>query len=181
MYPNRRLMLFAAGLALAVVTLGGCAALNSGAFLARGADLHHYRTYNWASTDELYTGDPRLDNNEFFLSQLKTAVEKQMAAKGFERVDQDTPAMTIHYHASVTQKLDVPAADQKYAECNGCGPFVYDAGSLVLDLVDARTDKLLWRGWAEGSIDGDVDRQARLDQTVDDAVAKIFALFPAGF
>jgi len=177
-----RFYAFFAAMAVALFTLGGCASLSSGSFLERGTDFKHYKTYNWSSADELYTGDPRLDNNELFLAKLKSAVEKQMTARGFERVDQDTPAMTIHYHASVTQKLDLGAADQQYAQSQNtneqAGPTLYDAGSVVLDFNDARTEKLLWRGWAEGSIDGDIDNQARLERTVDDAVAKIFARFP---
>jgi hypothetical protein len=36
---------------------------------------------------------------------------------------------------------------------------VYDAGTILIDLVDARTNKLVWRGWAEGGLDGVVDNQ----------------------
>jgi hypothetical protein len=31
---------------------------------------------------------------------------------------------------------------------------VYETGALLIDFVDARTDKLVWRGWAEDGVDG---------------------------
>ena len=57
---------------------------------------------------------------------------------------------------------------------------VYDAGTIVVDLVDARTHRLVWRGWAEGSIDGVVDDQAWMEKRVDEAVARIMARLPRG-
>lgn len=35
-----------------------------------------------------------------------------------------------------------------------------DAGTLTLDLVDARTGRLVWRGWAERSIEGVLDNRS---------------------
>ena len=61
-----------------------------------------------------------------------------------------------------------------------CGPYVYDAGTLLLDLVDRRTNAVVWRGWAEGSLDAAIDEQDRLERNVDDAVAKILARLPRG-
>jgi hypothetical protein len=47
--------------------------------------------------------------------------------------------------------------------------------------VDARTLKVIWRGWAQDSIQGIIDDQARLERQVDKAVTRIFERFPAGF
>ena len=182
MYSPQRLGYLAAGI-IAALALGACATVNVGSFSAKGVDFKQYRTYDWAPTDQLETGDPRLDNNPFFLDQLQGQVERRLAAKGYEKATSGTPALILHYHASVTQRLDLGNVDPKYydpnkKECNGCGPFIYDEGSLVIDFVDAKTDKLVWRGWAEGSIDGVVDRQDRMDETIDQAVARIFAKLP---
>jgi hypothetical protein len=148
----------------------------------RGIDIRQFHTYEWALSDELSTGDPRLDNNPFFIERLRAAVEEGLAARGFEKASAGQPALTIHYHASVTQRLDLSNADPKYlpADCSPCGPFLYEDGSLVLDFVDARTDKLVWRGWAEGGIDGLVERQDRMEETIDRAVARILERFPGG-
>ena len=61
------------------------------AFVEGGADMSGYRTYSWASDDRLLTHDPRLDNNPFFLARLRADVDRQLAARGFEKSATGTP------------------------------------------------------------------------------------------
>jgi hypothetical protein len=177
MYRLRRLGWFVAG-AFAALTLGGCAPVKVNSFVERGADFKRYRTYNWAPDDQLSTGDPRLDNNTFFLERLQADVEKQLASRGFEKATAGTPDLQLHYHARVRQRLDMNGADQTYGRCEGCVPYVYDAGTLLLDFVDTRSNTLVWRGWAEGSLAGAIDNQAWMEETLDDAVARILTTLP---
>ena len=186
MYSTRRMTQLGI-IAIAALALGACAPMTVNSITARGVDMKQLRTYAWAPDDRLETGDPRLDNNPFFLDRLQGDVEKHLAAKGLEKVDNGTAALTLHYHASVNQKLDLNnmeteyTANQQYTnDDSNHGPLVYDEGSLVLDIVDARTQKLVWRGWAEGSIDGVIGRQDRMEEIVDRAVARIFEKFPGG-
>ena len=88
--------------------------------------------------------------------------------------------MLIHVHASMAQEINVDEIDRRYGYCPPaqCRPFVYDAGTLLLDFVDAHTNRLVWRGWAESSMDGVVDNQAWMEHRVDDAVTRILARFP---
>ena len=54
----------------------------------------------------------------------------------------------------------------------------YTQGTLNIDVVDAKTDKLVWEGMVSGRI---TDREIRnLEQTIDEAVAAIMADFPIG-
>jgi len=70
-------------------------------------------------------------------------------------------------------------SDRQYETCTTCGlPNVYDVGSIVLDLVDPKTNKLIWRGWATGSMDGAIDNQAFMEQRIDDAVARVVSTLP---
>jgi hypothetical protein len=55
---------------------------------------------------------------------------------------------------------------------------VYDAGTLLIDLVDARTNRLVWRGWAEGSVDGVIDNQEWMEARIDEAVTRILERLP---
>jgi hypothetical protein len=125
------------------------------------------RTYTRGPADTQATGDPRLDNNRFFHERIQTDVENGLNARGFEKTTAGSPDVLIHYHASVTQTFNANGADQPYVTCDDCEPYVYDAGTIVVDLVDARTRRLVWRGWAEGaltapsmtSVDGKADRR----------------------
>jgi hypothetical protein len=157
--------------------IGGCALRRVDSYLARHADLAGYRTYAWAPLDRSATGDVRLDNNEMFQERVRAAVEHELAARGFEKTEA-APHLLVHYHASVEQRIDLTEIEP-WTSCRDCKPFIYDAGTLVIDLVDRRTNDLLWRGWAEAAIDRLVDHQEWLERHVDQTVAKIFERLPA--
>jgi len=156
------------------------ASMNISSFVERGTDVRQYRTYSWGPADLQATGDPRLDNNEFFQERIRAAIEQQLDGRGFEKTAADASDLLIHYHANVEQLVNANGLDEPYASCEDCEPYVYDAGTIVVDLVDARTHRLVWRGWAEGSIDGVVDDQAWMEKRVDEAVARIMARLPRG-
>jgi hypothetical protein len=168
-------------MAIASIWLGaGCATMNVNSYAERQTNLRQYRTYNWGPPDTWSTGDPRLDNNRFFDERVRARVEEQLARRGFEKTASDQPDLLVHYHASVSQEIDIRQLDTSisYYADRDCEPFVHDKGTLFVDLVERRTDKLIWRGWAEGSVDGVVDNQTWMESRIDEAVEKIFARLP---
>ena len=180
MYSPSQLVRFAT-VALSALALTGCAPLRVNSYLERGTDFSRYRTYNWGPPDSWTTGDPRLDNNPFFQERVRAEVDRQLARRGFEKAAPlDKPDLRLHYHASFTQRIDIKGIDEKdgYCENHDCQPYVYEAGTLLLDFVDTRTNRVVWRGWAEGSVDGVIDNQQWLEQRVDEAVRQILARLP---
>jgi len=178
----RTLTALAAAVALAATA--ACATMSVSSHVERGVNFAEFTTYEWGPPDNLPVGDPRLDNNPFFNDYLQGAVEKQMAAKGFTRAAAGRPAdLLVHYHASVNQRLDVYRADNEAGYCYGdCQPQVVDfeQGTLVIDIVDVKTKKVIWRGWAQDTMTGVIDNQARLQKQVDEGVTKMFMLLPRG-
>ena len=90
--------------------------------------------------------------------------------------------MRIHYHASINQRFDV-REESNSANCDHddvCPARVieYEAGTLVVDIVDQRTDRLIWRGWAQGSVEGVLDNKGRLRHKIDEGVTQMFARLP---
>ena len=167
-----------AALALCALALSGCAVKSVHSYLEPGADLNRYRGYAWGPADRSGTGDPRLDNNEIFQQRIQDAVERQLTTRGFEKNTSGSPELLVHYHTSVEQRIDLRDKEPS-TPCPDCKPFIYDAGTLVIDLVDARTNNLLWRGWSESNVDGVVDNQRWLEERVDETVADIFRRFPS--
>jgi hypothetical protein len=90
--------------------------------------------------------------------------------------------LRVHYHASITRRLDVRAADSEYGSCTGddCLGEVteFEAGTLVLDLVDVRTNRVIWRGWAQDSVEGVLDNPDRMEAQINQAVARIMEQLP---
>lgn len=168
-------------LALAVL-LGvvACAPMQVHTYVPPGTSLRNHHTYAWAPAGAFNTGDPRLDNNTLFIEHLRGAVEQQLARKGWAPVPAGEADLVIHFHARVDQRLDLTdvtgsgtANEQSPRE-----PRIYDAGTLLLDFVDARSNALVWRGWAEGGIEGVIDNQAWMNEKIDAAVVRILATFP---
>lgn len=165
---------------LPMVALAGCASMNVDFYSAQGFEPQRYRTYAWGERDNFSTGDPRLDNNEVFDRLVRADVDRMLASKGFIKVTTGEPDLLVHYHANVTQEVRVREIDVQYGGCEDfdCRPEVYEEGTLFIDLVDPATNRLVWRGWAEGSVDGVIDNQALLERQVADAVAKIAEKLP---
>jgi hypothetical protein len=159
-------------------SLAACASVTTRSYVAPGAPSVPSRTFNWAPADTWSTGDPRLDNNRFFQERVQAAVEQQLAARGYTKAV--SPALIVHYHASVTQDIYVAERIGDAGEDNS-KPEMYERGTLVIDLVDAGTARLVWRGWAEGSIDGAINNQALMERRIDDAVARITKELPEAF
>jgi hypothetical protein len=158
----------------------GCATMNVSSHAERGVDFASYGTFDWGPADALPTGDPRLDNNPFFHDYLQGMVEKEMAVKGYRRVANGTPDLLLHYHANVSQRFEVHGAPDSNCTGPDCEPRVieYEQGTLVLDIIDARTNKMVWRGWAQDSMSGVIDNQDRLEDQVKKAITRIMARFP---
>jgi hypothetical protein len=167
-----------AGVTAVVAGFAGCAPIRVNSYAERAVDFSNYRTYAWSPAAHGPTGDPRLDDNRFFHERVRADVEKGLAGRGYEQATTGEPDLIVHYHASVTQEIDVAVVDAPYCEMNDCRPYVYEAGTLLLDLVDARTTRLVWRGWAEGSIEGAIDDQRYLEERIDDAVTRILVQLP---
>ena len=167
--------------ALLGLALSSCAPVRINSYVQRGVDFEQYRTYAWGPADALSTGDPRVDSNRFFSERVEKAVDQQLVSRGLEKRESGAADVLIHMHARFDQRIESDAIDREYARCDvsDCRPFVYDAGTLLLDFIDTRTNQLAWRGWAEGGFDGAIDNQDWMEARIDDAVAKILARLPS--
>lgn len=177
----RRLLFLAAGAMLAQSAMA-CATISVGSHVAPGLDFAHYRTFDWGPPDTLPSGDPRLDQDPFFQDNMLGAVEKGLTAKGLEHDWSGHPDLLIHYHANIAHRIDVNRVDRENGYCydQACDARVteYEAGTLILDLVDARTNRVIWRGWAQDSLEGVLGNRDRLAATIKSAVAGMLARLP---
>ncbi len=169
-------------LVAASVLVSGCATMNVGAYVDRYADFTGYRTYDWSAPDALPTGDPRLDNNVIFMDYFQGAVYKELAARGYEPAI-DAPAdLVVHYHSSVRQRVDVAILEQNAFNCADpdCRTEFsdFDEATLVLDFMDARTQTLVWHGWAQTPLNGILESQDALQRIVVEAVTRMLKELP---
>ena len=178
---KRRVMRALGAIVLAIVGGSCAAAMTVSSYENPAIDRSAYRTFDWGPADALPTGDPRLDRDPFFKDQVQGAVEKQLAARGLALTASGRPDLLIHYHAHVTRRIDVNRVDQTYGYCAGgeCPETMeYEAGTLVLDVIDARTNRLIWRGWSQRTVDDVLNDRDRMARVINEAVKKMLQQFP---
>ena len=75
--------------------------------------------------------------------------------------------------------------DRRYGHCLGddCQSDVttYEAGTLVLDIVDSRTNRVIWRGWAQDTVEGVLDNGDEMARQINTAVTRMLARLPPRF
>jgi hypothetical protein len=177
---------------LIFAALAGCAAVMSvGSDFDQDTDFSGYRTFAWEMTEPVSTGDPRLDDNPFFDSRVRAAVEKELAGKDIEPAAGGNPDLLMHYHMFVEhrERLDIYRLDKEIDEPHGYSIFEkpvemrvnpYDEGTLLIDAADAGTRHIIWRGWAKLDVTDVLDSRKQLDKRIQEAVARIIKRFPTG-
>lgn len=143
-------------------------------------DLWTYKTFDWSQKADIEKGNNPLYYNELNDKRIKTAVSEELVNRGFA-ASTDNPDLMIHYHIIVDDQSMV--INEPYGHY---GPYwthmhtsvyAYREGTLIIDLMDQKTNNLIWRGWAESAIEGMYDRE-RVDHLIKASVEKIFRKFP---
>lgn len=170
------------GAAVPLVLASACASISVGADHEAGVRFDQYRTFGWEAQDALPVGDPRLDNNPFFDSRVRGAVELELAAKGLRLVTA-SPDLLIHYHASVQQRVDVIKRDESrgyvtpdYGQQSTVVEF--EEGTILLDIADPKSKKILWRGWAQTDVGGLMDRPRDMQKRINESMHRMIKDFP---
>jgi hypothetical protein len=124
-------------------------------------------------------------------ARIKAAARRQMESRGYV-YDEKSPDLWVNLNAYMQEKTDVvntPEVDYDYYYSYRARRYVavpywrdrtqvyrYTEGTLNVDLVDARGNKLVWEGIAVGRVARakPEERAARIDA----AIAEIFARYP---
>lgn len=176
-FVTRRLLVLVLAMALSAAA---CATMEVNSYVGPGGLVAPPRTYDWGFDEVQPTGDPRLDNNEFFEQRVRSAIDAQLARRGWRKTA-DAPSVLVHFHVSATEDLMFVGADTAAGPCTDCKAEIYDSGTLLVDIVSGRDERLVWRGWARDNVSGLVDNQKWLDAKVDQTVSRIFTKWPSSF
>ena len=150
------------------------------------ADFSRYKTYNFESR----LGTDRDDGAQSLVSTyLRRAAAREMEARGYQL--SDNPDLAVNFFVNTEEKIrsrSVPTSGGYYGYRGGYydpwGGYAgyetridqFTEGTVNFDLVDTRTDQLVW----EGAITGKITKEVRENlQAVCDAVAQeIFLSYP---
>jgi hypothetical protein len=177
------------------IFLAGCASIKVASDYDPSANFSGLETYDWVSSTQPKTGDARLDS-DILNSRIRQAVENQLGIKGYQKATDGTPDFLIAYMTSIEQKLDVSTFHYGYGYPSGYsfrrgfgGPAYtsipssetyvdqYDEGTLLLDIVNPQTKKLIWRGTAVDTVQKN-DSPEKREERINKAVADMLQKFP---
>jgi Domain of unknown function (DUF4136) len=140
------------------------------------ANFSQYKTYSWQA---IKPGDSLWD------ARIKSAVDAQLAAKGWTQVDSGGDVSIVAIKTTQTQRTlqtfyDGFGGGWRWRGFGGMGQSTtteqdYKEGTLVVDLYDAKTKQLIWRGSAQDTLS---DKAEKNEKNLDKGVAKMFKKFP---
>lgn len=140
-----------------------------------------YKTYDWLDIKaiESKNNDPRY-YNELTDKRIKNAVNKEMETKGFALAPVKGQ-LELHYHIIVEDKTSVSTEPvgfiySPYFERKRTNLYQYREGTLIIDIMDVKTNQLVWRGWGTDVISAKTLKKP--EEAINEAVNAIFKKFP---
>jgi hypothetical protein len=169
--------------------LSGCAAVNVQYDYDPEADFTTIRTYAWRNSSQQ---DDALEANPLLKKRVERSVDNHLENKGFNKISDDIPDFYVIAHAGMQEKMrvtntEVPMGyypDYRYNSWRGgiyyqnrVDVHYYTEGTLIIDIVAAGKDELIWRGMGTGVV-RQYDSPEDMQQSVDQYVNEILAGFP---
>jgi len=137
---------------------------------ATGINFSNYKTFAWAGTGDTKKTD-RADN-DIIDNNIKNSVSQELVKKGWSETD-NNPDVLLDYTIAVKHGIkheSTPVYSYPYTQYLYGRRRVYSLwypstligvrsenvpfkeGELSVNMVDAKTNKLIWQGWAQGEI-----------------------------
>lgn len=177
-------------LAASALVMASCATLKVTSDYDHSKDFTHMKTF---SMHKNTVNSPTVsDLNQ---DRILVAVRNAFVAKGYTEV-QTGADFLVNVNTVIKDKQAVSANTDFYGYGGFYRPYgywggglgmgsatttfnvdEYQNGSLIIDVIDAHTQKLFWEGVGNSDIDSDFSKN--VDKTIADAVNKILASFPA--
>ena len=173
-------------LPLALATLAGCACFTVSHDYDTHANYASYKTYDWYAAGRRAQGKAEGVENPIMDRRVRAAVERELAAKGFQMKKEGDPDFLVTYYPAYRNGTSYTTTTlggwggRRWGY--GVGTQFTEArpfreGTIVLEIVDAKSNQLVWRSAAEGALTGLADPEDAEAQ-VTDAVRKMLARFP---
>jgi hypothetical protein len=144
----------------------------------RGADFSQYKTYSWM---KVQTPD------QLWVDRIKSAVNSALAAKGWTEVPSGGNVSLVAIESTQNRQTLNTFYDNfgggwgwRRGFGGGFGTSTttedtYKVGTLIVDMFDTNTKKLVWRGAASDTLSDKSDKNIK---NLDKGVEKMFQHFP---
>ncbi len=172
----------------------GCSSLSVNTDFDPGNDFSQYKTYMWYGGE--MPADDALSANPLVKKRVASSVDNALAAKGYAVGTAEDMDFIVIIHGGVQQKTQVTQSygysgygyggygyGGYHGGWGGYGGstqiYQYDEASLVIDIIDAEKEELVWRGTATDVLADNPSREKQ-QANIDKAVSRVMADFPPG-
>jgi Domain of unknown function (DUF4136) len=140
----------------------------------RSADFNQYETYSWQKVQT---------QNPLWVDRIKVAVNSALEAKGWTQVESGGDVSIVAMEMTQSHQTLNTYYDNFGGGWGWRGGFgdatttesTYKVGTLVVDLFDSNTKKLIWRGSASDTLSDKSDKNIK---NLNKGVEKLFDRFP---
>jgi hypothetical protein len=181
-------------LGLILLLASACASPKIGYDYDPGANFSSYHKYEWMQGKQEKTGDRRVDNSQLDI-RIRTTIGAQLHMKGYTAAN-ERPDFYVAYYVRLSD-MAPDVTSQYLSEGMAGGAFIHSidtrsssnantegndapsslAGTLLIDIIDAASNKLVWRGTAAGAVDPGLTSQQR-DERIRTTVRSVLSNFP---
>ena len=176
------------GLALGLVLAGAVSASAQDVRynFDKQANFANFKTYKWVAIKGAEKPNDMVD------SQIKKAVEAQLATKGLTATNADTADLYIGYQVAVSTEKQYTSFDTGWGYGPGFGGGWYGGGGMstttgttstiyigqiAVDIYSTATKTLVWRGNASKTIDTKA-KPEKQEKNLAKAMTKLFKNYP---
>jgi len=185
---------FGPALVLALVACSVTYAQDVRTYYMPGTDFSKYHTYAWV--DEVQ-GVPAVGGHpdQILDTQVKQAVDSQMAAKGLTKVvDDGKPDLLLGYQLAIDREKQINGFGNGWGGFGGWGGWgpsggglesfsattsTINIGTFVLGMYDPVAKKLIWIGAAQHTLDPS-KKQEKNQERLNKGAQKLLKDFPSG-
>jgi hypothetical protein len=156
-----------------------------------GTDFSKYHTYAWVGEVQ---GVPAVggQTDQILDTQVKQAIDSQMAAKGFTKVEDGGKAdLLLSYQLAIDKEKQINGFGDNLGGWGGWGPWggslgTFSAstssnyiGTFVVGMYDPAVNKLVWIGAAQHTIEPS-KKQEKHQQRLNKGAQRLLKDFPPG-
>lgn len=177
-------------MALMLAMITACSSIPVSQDFEQGFDFSSLKTFAWDSNEENQWG--LADSNELVDRRILSAIQNTLTTKQFSQVDKENADFLVLYNVEVEQRISssnvsggvsmgrsTRSRHGSIGFSTGSQVRVYDQGTLLIDVIDVASDKLVWRGVSSQALPNLSDPQ-RLTDHINSTVAAILKQFPPG-
>ncbi len=178
-------MKYAIYLAVSALLLAGCSSVSVSRDYDDSANFSSLKTYAWQHAAQPKTGNPRIDN-DLMDERIRSAVDAQLAAKGFLLVEKTNADCLVAYFVEYKQRIGGSSVSfgmgtGGYGRYGGVGYNTsvsdYDEGHLTIDIIDPASGKNIWRGVGRRST-YEGSNPKKMTKVINTSVSRILGKFP---